>query len=47
MVELSIKRPVFITCLFVLIMIAGYMSLKSLPVDLFPNVTFPIVAVNT
>jgi HAE1 family hydrophobic/amphiphilic exporter-1 len=47
MVELSIKRPVFITCLFVLILIAGYMSLRSLPVDLFPNVTFPIVAVNT
>jgi len=47
MVELSIKRPVFITCLFVLIMIAGFISLKSLSVDLFPNVTFPIVAVNT
>jgi HAE1 family hydrophobic/amphiphilic exporter-1 len=47
MVELSIKRPVFITCMFVLIMIAGYISLKSLSVDLFPNVTFPIVAVNT
>lgn len=47
MVELAIKRPVFITCLFVLIMIAGFISLKSLSVDLFPNVTFPIVAVNT
>ncbi|MCK6599482.1 MAG: efflux RND transporter permease subunit, partial [Bdellovibrionaceae bacterium] len=47
MVELSIKRPVFITCLFTLIIIAGYISLKSLAVDLFPDVTFPIVTVQT
>jgi HAE1 family hydrophobic/amphiphilic exporter-1 len=47
MVELSIKRPVFITCLFVLIIIAGIISLKSLAVDLFPDVTFPIVMVQT
>ncbi len=47
MVELSIKRPVFITCLFVLIIIAGLISLKKLSVDLFPDVTFPIVMVQT
>lgn len=47
MVELSIKRPVFITCLFTLIIIAGILSLKSLSVDLFPDVTFPVVLVQT
>lgn len=47
MVELSIKRPVFITCLFVLILIAGVISLKKLAVDLFPDVTFPVVMVQT
>lgn len=47
MVDLSIKRPVFITCLFVLILAVGFLSLKMLPVDLFPNVTFPIVTVTT
>lgn len=47
MVELSIRRPVFITCLFVLIIIAGWISLKSLSVNLFPDVTFPIVAIHT
>jgi HAE1 family hydrophobic/amphiphilic exporter-1 len=46
-VELSIRRPVFITCLFALILIAGFISLKSLAVDLFPNVTFPVVQVST
>lgn len=47
MIELSIKRPVFITCLFFLIIIAGLLSLKSLPVDLFPDVTFPVITVQT
>lgn len=45
--ELSIKRPIFITCVATLIMILGYLSLKKLPIDLFPDVTFPIVTVTT
>lgn len=45
--DLSIKRPVFITCIVTVILVIGWLSLKKLPVDLFPNVTFPIVTVNT
>ena len=45
--NLSIKRPVFITCIVTLILVVGWLSLKKLPVDLFPNVTFPIVTVTT
>lgn len=45
--SLSIKRPVFITCIVVVILVVGWLSLKKLPVDLFPNVTFPIVTVTT
>lgn len=45
--NLSIKRPIFISCLIFLMLALGYMSLKKMPVDLFPNVTFPIVTVNT
>jgi len=44
---LSIRRPVFISVLVVLLLVLGWMSLKKLPVDLFPNVTFPVVVVNT
>jgi HAE1 family hydrophobic/amphiphilic exporter-1 len=44
---LSIKRPVFITCIVLISMILGYLSLLKLPVDLFPNVTFPVVTVTT
>lgn len=45
--SLSIKRPVFITCIVTVILVVGWLSLNKLPVDLFPNVTFPIVTVTT
>lgn len=45
--KLSIQRPIFITCIVLVTMITGFLSLKSLPVDLFPDVTFPIVTVTT
>lgn len=45
--SLSIKRPVFITCIVTVILVVGWISLKKLPVDLFPNVVFPIVTVST
>lgn len=44
---LSIKRPIFISCIVTLILAVGYISLKKLAVDLFPNITFPIVNVTT
>jgi hydrophobic/amphiphilic exporter-1 (mainly G- bacteria), HAE1 family len=45
--NLSIKRPIFITCLVILILFAGGYALNRLPVDLFPDVNFPIVTVTT
>jgi HAE1 family hydrophobic/amphiphilic exporter-1 len=45
--SLSIKRPVFITCIVIVILVVGWLSLRKMPVDLFPNVTFPIVTVTT
>ncbi len=44
---LSIHRPVFITCIIFLILFVGWMSIKKLPVNLFPQVDFPIVFVQT
>lgn len=44
---LSLKRPVFITCIIFLILFVGWMSIKSLPVNLFPAVNFPIVFIQT
>lgn len=45
--DLSIKRPIFITALVIVMLAMGYMALQKLPVDLFPNVNFPIVTVTT
>lgn len=45
--DLSIKRPIFITCVVLAILVLGYLSLQKLGVDLFPNVTFPVVTVST
>ncbi|MEK7298519.1 MAG: efflux RND transporter permease subunit, partial [Candidatus Margulisiibacteriota bacterium] len=44
---LSIKRPIFITCIVILMLALGWLSFKKLPVDMFPDVTFPIVSVTT
>lgn len=41
--EFSIKRPVLITCAMILVIVLGTMSLFKMPVDQFPDVTFPIV----
>jgi len=45
--NLSIKRPVFISCVFFLMLVVGALSYKKLGVDLFPNVTFPVIGVTT
>lgn len=45
--NLSIQRPTFITCIVILMLAIGWISFKRLGVDLFPNVTFPVVTVNT
>lgn len=47
LVDLSIKRPTFITCIVVVMLAVGYWCLTKLGVDLFPNVTFPVVTVST
>ena len=44
--ELSIKRPTFITCIIILMLAVGYISARKLGVDLFPDVTFPVVTVS-
>lgn len=43
----SIKRPILITSIVMLSVITGYISMKSLGVDIFPDVNIPVVVVNT
>ena len=45
--ELSIKRPVFLTCVVLMMLAIGLLSIRKLPVDLFPDINFPIVTITT
>jgi HAE1 family hydrophobic/amphiphilic exporter-1 len=45
--KVSINRPIFITCVIIALTVVGWASFKSLSVDLFPDVSIPIVSVQT
>lgn len=42
---LSLKRPIFISCLVILMIVGGLVSMTSLPVDFYPKVDTPYVVV--
>lgn len=43
--RISIERPIFISCVVLLTIILGFFSLKKMPVDMYPDVTFPVLFV--
>ena len=43
--SISIRRPITILCVVILTLILGMFSLMKMPVDLFPDVTFPVLAI--
>ena len=45
--DISIKRPVFATMMMVLLVVLGIVSYRRLAIDEYPDVTYPIVIVNT
>ena len=45
LIEVSIKRPVFISMVTLSFVVLGAIALARLPVDLYPNVTYPVLAV--
>ncbi len=45
--DVSIRRPLAISMVFLAIIIFGFISVTNLPVDLFPNITFPMMIVLT
>lgn len=45
--KLSVRHPIFIASIVILLITLGLISLKKLPIDLFPDVTFPTVVVQT
>ncbi|MFD0868655.1 MULTISPECIES: efflux RND transporter permease subunit [Paenibacillus] len=47
LVDVSVKRPVGVVMVVLAILALGFVSLKNLAVDLFPNINLPIVVVAT
>jgi hydrophobic/amphiphilic exporter-1 (mainly G- bacteria), HAE1 family len=45
--DLSVKQPVFATMMMVALVVLGIFSYKELSIDLFPNVDFPVVTIQT
>lgn len=45
--QISIKRPIFITCIVTLMLILGGSSMSRMSVDLFPDVSFPVLFIQT
>ena len=43
--ELSIKRPVFASMVILALVVFGVVSYRSIGVDLYPNIDFPVVTV--
>ncbi|MEN0057353.1 MAG: efflux RND transporter permease subunit [Bdellovibrio sp.] len=45
--KISISRPIFITCITIAILVVGWASYKSMSVDLYPDVSVPVITVQT
>ena len=45
--DIAIRRPVFITVVFLIVTLLGGISFMQLPVDLMPDVSFPTLSVRT
>lgn len=45
--RLAIDRPIFITMITVFLLVLGLLGLSKLPLDLYPSLTYPVLAVRT
>ncbi|HWH02135.1 MAG TPA: efflux RND transporter permease subunit [Gemmatimonadales bacterium] len=45
--DLSIRRPVFATMMMLALVVLGLFSYRRLSIDLFPNVEFPVLVIQT
>ncbi|HDS08939.1 MAG TPA: efflux RND transporter permease subunit, partial [Firmicutes bacterium] len=45
--EFSVKRPVTTAMIYFAVLIAGFIALKNLPIDLMPSLTIPAITVVT
>ncbi len=46
-VEVSVRRPVLVSVVFVVVLLFGIASLRWLPIDMFPDIEMPVISVIT
>ena len=47
LINIAIKRPIFISMLTLFLVAIGILALRDLPVDLYPDINYPVLAVRT
>ena len=45
--QLSVKRPIATTMVFLIIIVLGIMGFRFLPVDLLPQIEYPMISIRT
>ncbi len=47
MTKASLRKPLLVIVVFTVLLIGGFVSLRELPIDLFPDISLPVVSVVT
>lgn len=47
LIEFSARRPIFISMCTIIVIVLGSISLWRLPVDLMPDITYPVLSIST
>jgi hydrophobic/amphiphilic exporter-1 (mainly G- bacteria), HAE1 family len=47
LVEFSVSKRVTITMLILIVMVFGFLSFTRLPLDMFPDISYPVITVTT
>ena len=45
--NIAINRPIFVTCIVLVMMVVGVFCFRALPLDQFPEMNFPMVSIVT
>ncbi len=47
LIEFSVRRPIFVSMCTIIVLVLGGISLSKLPVDLMPDITYPVLTITT
>lgn len=47
MTKVSLRKPLLVVVVFIVLLIGGFISLRELPIDLFPDISLPMISIIT